>query len=227
VAGGGPVTALALEFRAVRETADFGFLAKEFLLRRVDPISAHTDVPRTVRQQAADLASEPLDIVFAYCSCAALGAHVAELSGARLVLIDADVVTPEAIRRDVRRLCESLGAPHSKDPETAFAAVRNDLATLHGGDEQAYEMVDELFGRYRAWLRFLTAAATAEPATPTGGITVIAGKPLPDLGKLLVEPARVELFLVTPESATLESPEVRAHLRDHLTPGWSPAARLA
>ncbi len=210
------MTVLALEFRAVRETADFGFLATEFPLNRLDPIGRHVAGPLTVRRQAAELAAGKPGTVLAYCSCAALGAHIAELSGADLVLIDADAVTPEAVRRDVTAVCASLGAPPADDVEIAFAAVRDELAAVHGADDQAFEMVDELFGRYRAWLRFLAAAAAAEPAAPAGEVTVIAGKRLPALENLLADPDRARVRRFTPEQGTLESPEVRAFLRNHL-----------
>lgn len=217
VADGGAMTTLALEFRTGRETGDFSFLADEFPLRRIDPISGHTDAVLTLGQQAEELAADSVDMVLAYCACAALGAHVAALSGAPLILIDADVVTPEAIRRDTAALCTWLNAPPSEDPEAAFAHARDDLAALQGGDEMAYGIVDELFARYRAWLRFLAASAAAPPAAVASQITAIAGKPLPDLGILLVDPTRVELHPVASDSATLESPDVRSLLRGRLS----------
>jgi hypothetical protein len=203
------MTVLALEFRGVREAADFGFLAG---VRRVDPIGGHVAAALTIRQQAEQLADQRLDLVLAYCSCAALGAHVAELSAAGLVLIDPDVVTHAAVKQDFTHLCSLLGAVPDGDWDSAFASVRDDLAEAHGGDDQAYEMVDDLFDRYRAWLRFLDASASAQTATPPGEITVIAGKPLPELGKLVGDSTRVRITRVAADAGTLASPLVREQL---------------
>jgi hypothetical protein len=203
------VTVLALEFRGVRENADFGFLDG---VTRVDPIAGHTAGPLTVRRQAEQLASTAVDLVLAYCSCAAVGAHVAALSGARLVLIDPDVVTHAAVRRDFEHLCASLGANPGGSWEDAFASVRDDLAAVHGSDEEAYEMVDDIIDRYLAWLRFLDASVRAPVAELSGEVEVIAGRPLPDLGKLLGDPGRAAVTTVVPRAGTLGSAEVRQRL---------------
>lgn len=217
------MTVLALEFRGVRETADFGFLDE---VTRVDPISGHGGAPLTVRAQAEQLARDRVGLVLAYCSCAALGAHVAELARARLVLIDPDAVARDSVWRDFARLCSAIGAhppatAAQDDWETVFSTVREDLAQANGGDDLAYEMVDDLFARYRAWLRFLAASASAPPAAPAGEVTVIAGRPLPDLGLLLRDPARARLTRVSPSGSTLAWPAVRERLRREVSRPWT------
>jgi hypothetical protein len=220
------VPVLALEFHGVRETADFSFLtegAGADRIRRVDPVADHVTARLTVATQARlhvrALASPP-ELVIAYCSCAALGAHIAGMCGAQLVLVDPDALTGRDVRRAFEDLCRTLdyGAPDAEDPvfvtcdeqwEAVLGRCRGRLAAAYGGDEQAYEMVDDVFGRYRGWLRFMDACANSEPADPQGEVTVIARRSLTNLTALLVHPELVRLHRVETRTATLDAPEIQ------------------
>lgn len=216
---------LAFEFRGVRERADFAFLAEPVsagLVRRVDPVNDHREAQLSVMAQAGlhvrALATPP-GLVIAYCSCAALGAHVAALCEARLLLVDPDAMTDEAVRREFEHLCRRLGTEPpaaesaAEEPqrqwEQALAASRERLAALQGGDQEAFEIVDDLFDRYRAWLRFIDACATAAPAAPKNAVTVVVRKPLTNLAALLVRPEDVRLRRVESDSATLDAPQIQ------------------
>jgi hypothetical protein len=212
---------LAFEFYGVSESADFAFLdelAATGRVRRVDPVNDHLETQLSLAAQArvhVQALPTPPALVIAYCSCAALGAHVAALCEARLLLVDPDAVTDQGVRREFELLCRRLGAEppsaqeHQRQWELAFAASREPLAKLYGGDWKAFEMVDDLFDRYRAWLRFMDACATAGPAAPKNAVTVIARKPLTDLAALLAQPEDIRLRRVESDSATLDAPEIQ------------------
>jgi hypothetical protein len=216
-----PVQVLAFEFYGVSESADFAFLDELTAtgrVCRVDPVNDHLETQLSLAAQArAHVRALPTSpgLVIAYCSCAALGAHVAALCEARLLLVDPDAVTCQGVRREFELLCRRLGAEppstqeHQREWELAFAASREPLAKLHGGDRKAFEMVDDVFDRYRAWLRFMDACATAAPAAPKNAVTVIARKPLTDLAALLAQPDKIRLRRVESESATLDAPEIQ------------------
>lgn len=216
---------LAFEFHGVRETADFAFLAEQTRagrVRRVDPVNDHLEAQLSLMAQArlnVRALPAPPELVVAYCSCAALGAHVAALCEARLLLVDPDAMTDDAVRQEFEVLCRRLGTEPpaaesaAEEPqrqwEQALAASRGRLAAVHGGDREAFEMVDDLFDRYRAWLRFIDACATAAPAAPKKAVTVIVRRPLTDLAALLARPEDVRLRRVESGSATLDAPQIQ------------------
>jgi hypothetical protein len=216
---------LAFEFHGVSETADFAFLAEATRagrVRRVDPVNDHIEAQLPLMSQArmhVRALPAPPELVIAYCSCAALGAHVAALCEARLLLVDPDAMTGEAVRREFELLCRRLGTEPpavesgAGEPqgqwEQALAASRGRLAEVHGGDLEAFEMVDDLFDRYRAWLRFIDACAASAPVAPKNAVTVIVRKPLTNLAALLARPADVLLRRVESDSATLDAPRIQ------------------
>jgi hypothetical protein len=212
---------LAFEFHGVSETADFAFLAEPTAagrVRRVDPVNDHLGAQLSLAAQArlhVRARPTPPELVIAYCSCAALGAHVAALCEASLLLVDPEAMTEQAVRREFELLCRRLGTapPSAGEPqrqwELALAASRGPLAEVHGGDREAFEMVDDLFDRYRAWLRFIDACATAAPAAPKKEVTVIARKPLTCLAALLDQPEGIRLRRVESDSATLDAPQIQ------------------
>ncbi len=221
---------LALEFHAVRRTADFSFLRepeRAGRLVQVDPLEDHLAGRLSVERQSHLLLERlrvPPSLVLAYCGCAALAAHTAALCGAALILVDPDVVDPEVMHRDFLQLCATLNF----DPATIDSAARNDwlaqwetvlvvtrdrLATEYGGDPEAYEMVDDLFDRYRSWARFLGASMSPTPADPEGEVTVISALPLPNLNALLASPEGVSLHQVTSGADTLSLPDVQDLVR--------------
>jgi hypothetical protein len=212
---------LAFEFYGVTESADFAFLDEMTAagrVRRVDPINDHLKTQLSLAAQArvhVRALPTPPELVIAYCSCAALGAHVAALCQARLLLVDPDAVTGQAVRREFELMCQRLGTepPPAEEQqrqwELAFTASRVPLAELYGGNRKAFEMVDDLFDRYRAWLRFIDACATAAPAAPKNVVTVIARKPLTDLAALLAKPEDIRLRRVESASATLDAPQIQ------------------
>ncbi len=221
---------LALEFHAVRRTADFSFLRepeRAGCLVQVDPLEDHLAGRLSLERQSHLLLERlrvPPSLVLAYCGCAALAAHTAALCDASLILVDPDVVDQEVMHRDFLQLCATLNF----DPATIDGAARNDwlaqwetvlvvtrdrLATEYGGDSEAYEMVDDLFDRYRSWARFLGASLSPAPADPEGEVTVISGRPLPNLDALLARPEGVFLHQVAPGADTLSLPDVQDLLR--------------
>jgi hypothetical protein len=219
---------LALEFRGVSDTADFGFLARAGAasLYRVDPLVSHISRQLPLREQARDIAEELPEsprLIIAYCATAALGAHIAEMADAPLLLIDPYPVTAQDILRDLDELCRTLGCETASSPasaaspdmtawELALHDSRDRLAARFGSDGIAYDMADDLLDRYRAWLRFLSASMEAGLASPRGGVAVITGKFPSLMDALLTEPAKVRIFQALPSGGTLDSPEVRALL---------------
>ncbi|MFI6846754.1 hypothetical protein OG535_33560 [Kitasatospora sp. NBC_00085] len=224
----GAQTVLALEFRGAGDTADFGFLAREGVagLVRVDPLVHHVDRPLTLSEQAALVAARLPDrpaLVLAYCGTAALALHVSALTGTPALLVDPYPVTVEDMVQDFRRLCAATGidpdtaaepatGPDVARWERALSAGRDAMADVHGGDEEAYEMVDDLLDRYRAWLRFLQASRAAEPVAPAAPVVGVTARPDPRLDLLVADPAAVELHRVDVPAGLLDSPEVRARL---------------
>lgn len=221
---------LALEFRAVRKTADFSFLrepARAGRLLQVDPLEDHLVEGLSVERQAHLLLERlpvPPSLILAYCGCAALAARTAALCDAELILVDPDVVDPDVMHRDYLLLCATLNfEPATIDSaartgwlaqwETVLAAARDRLAADYGGGPEAYEMVDDLFDRYRSWARFLEASRSPVPADPAGVVTVISGGPLPVLEALLAKPERVCLHQVPPGADTLSLPDVQDLVR--------------
>jgi hypothetical protein len=222
-------TVLALEFRGVGDTADFGFLSREAssaVLSRVDPLVQHLGGPLTLPEQARlliDALPEPPGLVLSYCGTAGLGLHVAALTDAESVLVDPYPVTSDDMRRDFANLCASLGiaptglvAPGA-DPdvarwEKALWQARDGMAEVHGGDEDAYELVDDLLDRYRAWLRFLQASRVAGPVTARGSVSVVTAKSEVPLQDLLVFADSVEVHRVEAGTGILNSAEARALL---------------
>jgi hypothetical protein len=217
---------LALEFRGVGDTADFSFLAREngsARLVRVDPIVHHVAAPLTVAEQARLLVERqqcPPDLVLAYCGAAALGLHVADLTGATALLVDPYPITERDLRRDFARLCASMDIdPGALDEairsvdlarwDAVLLTRRDSMAQEHGGDEEAYEAVDGLFDRYRAWLSFLFASAASKPASPKGAVVAITAQTSLALAPLLVDPPRTVVHRVTHRGALLDSPLVR------------------
>jgi hypothetical protein len=232
---------LALEFHAVRKTADFSFLREPNpagRLMQVDPLDDHLAERVSVDRQSLMLLRRlpaPPTLVLAYCGTAALAAHTAALCDAALVLVDPDVVDPKTVRRDFLQLCATLqvdpaiadaatrtGRSAHLEPEreaswetrweTVLIAARAQVAAQYGGDAEAYEMVDDLFDRYRCWARFLEASLNPAPADPSGEITVICGRP-PDLSALLAKPERADIYRVAPGKDTLGLPEVQDLVR--------------
>ncbi|MFJ5680710.1 hypothetical protein [Streptomyces sp. NPDC093097] len=219
-------TVLALEFRGVGDRADFGFLSRAGCaadLARVDPLMSHIDRALTLGQQARLLAAclpAPPALVLSYCGTAALALHVAALTGASSVLVDPYPVTADDMRRDFMQLCESTGIdpaglvdPTAEPDPARWAAelegARDDMAAVHGGDDVAYELVDDMLDRYRAWLRFLQASRSAGPAAPGGQVTAITARPDPRLDLLLVDECVAEVYRVGNPDGMLDSPEVR------------------
>lgn len=218
----GPVV-LALEFHAVRKTADFSFLRSPDSaghLVRIDPLDDHLAERLSVERQShlllERLPAAP-SLVLSYCACAALAVHTAALCDADVLLVDPDVVDPVIMRRDYLQLCQTLAVDPSPltDWEAVFSAARDRLAADYGGDEEAYDMVDDLFERYRSWARFLEASLDPVPADPKGDVRVISGQQLlPDLSVLLARPARAEVRRIEPSADTLGLPEVRDLVRE-------------
>jgi hypothetical protein len=219
-----PGSVLALEFRAVPDAVDFGALGPAVgaaELVRVDPLEHHVDKPLTVDEQAGLLAEHvpaPLRLVVTYCGTAGLGLHVAARTGAAALLIDPYPVTAQDIHADFARLCASLGlAAYTAGDEPDLArweglllTSRTTLAEVHGGDEEAYEIVDDLLDRYRAWLRFLQASMVASPVAPVGEVTVVTTKRTPPLEKLLATSSPARVHTVGEGADNPGSPEVRA-----------------
>jgi hypothetical protein len=216
---------LALEFHGAHERADFGFLTDALAgqrLHRVDPLKDHVIDPVPVPEQARRWVrqmEDPPGLVIAYCACAALGAHIAERTGARLVLVDPDVIAIHDVRVAFEKLCRTLGrtppagdAAHDRNWGETFDAARDGLVEQYGGDELAIELVEDLFDQYRSWLRFLAAAAAAPPASPGAEVTVIAGKPLTDLAAVLAHPEQAHVHRIPAVSHTLDTAETRALL---------------
>jgi hypothetical protein len=219
-------TVLAIEFRGVGYSADFGFLKRLGLtskLHRIDPLGDHITKPLALadqtRRMVGRLPCSP-DLVLTYCATAALGAHIAEIVGADLLMIDPYPVTRDDMYRDFANLCGTLNDGGALEPERfrsmeisqwedVLQTSRDDLARRHGGDEVAYGMTDDLLDRYRAWLRFLNACMNARPAAPGGRVTVIAGKYRSRLDSLLTEPEKMRLILAEVEADTLDSAEVQ------------------
>ncbi|MGW2317439.1 hypothetical protein [Streptomyces sp. NPDC001680] len=220
-----PYTVLALEFRGVGDRADFGFLARASTtaeIVRVDPLVHHVDRPLTLTEHARLLAARlPRSpaLVLSYCGTAALALHVAELTGSPSVLVDPYPVTSDDMRRDFTQLCASTGAdsgaadPAAEPDPAAWAAelwrARDDMAAVHGGDEVAYELVDDMLDRYRSWLRFLDASRTAGPAAPGSPVTAITARAEPRLDLLLAHGLDAEVHRVGDPTALLDSPVVR------------------
>lgn len=231
---------VALEFLGVGETADFAFLDREHTgarLTRVDPISQHAAAPLTLAEQASQLAAqqpEHVDLVLAYCGTAALGLHLAGLTGADVLLVDPYPITEEDLHRDFTKLCTGMGvdadtlADATRDAdldrwEALLLSRRDAMAEQQGGDELAYEMVDDLFDRYRAWLRFLFANVASVPAEPRGEVVGITARPSLALDLLLTDPLRVQLHRVNPEGGLLESPVIQNLV--WIAVGWAELSR--
>jgi hypothetical protein len=223
----GTVTALqsvlALEFRGVGDTADFSFLTREYtpaLVTRVDPISQHIGKPLTLAGQARQLVAQqprPPDIVLAYCGTAALGLHLADLTGADTLLVDPYPITEADLFRDFTNLCTGMGfdpkalaavtrEANLADWEAFLLTRRDSMAAEHGGDDEAYELVDDLFDRYRSWLRFLFANVASAPAEPRGEILAITARQAVALEAMLTDPSRAQVHRVNyDEGGLLES----------------------
>ncbi|GAA4834494.1 hypothetical protein [Kitasatospora terrestris] len=221
-----PRTVLALEFRGVGDTADFGFLAAPggpVDLVRVDPLVHHIEHPLLLTEHARlilDALPAAPDLVLAYCGTAALGLHICSVAGTPAVLVDPYPVTAADLRKDFARLCASSGIDPAGllDPErepdvarweSALLGSRDSMAEQYGGDDEAYELVDDLLDRYCGWLRFLRASMTAGPAATGGGISVITARPHPVLTPLLTAPAAARIHRVEAEGGLLDSPQVR------------------
>ncbi len=161
-----PQPVLAIDFPGAGHAADFGFLMKTgaaALVRRVDPLIDHLSGPLTLEEQARGLIArlaEPPGLVLTYCGTAALGAHIAELATARLLAVDPYPVTMADIHRDFADLCRTVGCDPPGYAEcaseadialwiSAIVTERDRLAAVYGGDADAYQMVDDLFARYR------------------------------------------------------------------------------
>jgi hypothetical protein len=219
-----PGSVLALEFRAVPNAVDFGALGPAVgaaELVRVDPLEHHVGKPLTVDDQAgllADVMPAPLRLVVTYCGTAALGLHVAARTGAAALLIDPFPVTAQDMRTDFARLCASLGIaadaagdePDLPRWEDMLLTSRTTLAETHGGDDEAYELVDDLLDRYRAWLRFLRASMVASPVAPAGEVTVVTTKRVPPLEKLLAASSVPRVRLIEEGTDDPGSPAVQA-----------------
>lgn len=223
---------VALEFRGVGDTADFGFLSREggaARLTRIDPLIHHIDRPRSLAEQAELIVTrlaEPPALVLAYCGTAAIGLHIAALTGAPSLLVDPYPITAEDMHRDVGHLCRSMGIdpallgepgaqPDLARWEDVLLTARDGMAEIHGGDEEAYELVDDLLDRYRAWLRFLQASTDSGPVSPSGAVTVVTARPPDVLEPLLTAPHTARAYPVPPLAegrGVLDSPEVRALL---------------
>jgi len=229
---------LALEFNGVRETADFGFLAQATpatSLYRVDPLQDNVNTQVTTEEHAdllLDRLPEAPATVLAYCSCSLLGAHVAARSGACLVLVDPDVIEKSDVTQAFLNVSTALGHGHAagQDPadheqwEKAFAAARQDLAAAQGGDDIAFELVDELFGHYRSWLRFLDACSTCKPAETDTEVVVLTAKPVPDLRAITVDQSRTRVNRFTLDGVTLDAPQVQRFLLDEVAKATHAAA---
>ncbi|MET7802164.1 hypothetical protein [Streptomyces decoyicus] len=226
-----PTTVLALEFRGVRETADFGFLtagARRTGVTRVDPLQDHVSGRLALTDQAqrlVDTLTAPPRLVLGYCASAGLAARIAHLAGAALILVDPDPVSADYVRQEADILCRALGVvpggaaiPPTYGELAGFESLlltsRDAQADVYGGDAEAYEMVDDLLGRYRAWLRFLDASAHRAPVTIEGAVTIVCGKPLPPLTGLLTNPESAHVHHVGSKGGTLDLPEVRTLLSD-------------
>lgn len=246
-----PSVVLALEFRGVSSAADFAFLTVDVQgtkrtggrnLIRIDPIAQHVVAPMTLAEQAQLLVRQqpaPPDLILAYCGTAALGLHIAALTGAPAMLIDPYAVTDHDLRRDFARVCESLavsvggsrdavqnvvGSPDLERWEAILLTRRAWMATEYGGDDDALELVDDMLDRYRGWLRFLFATAGAAPAAPAGAVVAVAATAVPPLEALLAVPYRVWVHCVGPCGALLESEAVRRLILAAVDRGEPPSA---
>lgn len=220
---------LALEFRGVGDTADFGFLAAdagEVELSRIDPLVHHIERPLTLSEQARLIVgtfSRTPGLVLAYCGTSALALHIAALTDAPALLVDPYPITAEDMHRDVGKLCAAmdvdpalLGDPGAEPDlarwEAALLTARDSMAGVHGGDEEAYELVDDVLDRYRAWLRFLRAGVEAGPVSTSGEVTVVTARPAEVLVPLLTAPHAVSTHRLADGAGVLDAPEVRALL---------------
>lgn len=220
----GPV--LALEFHGVGNLADFGFLAESVGQRliRLDPLADQADRVLPLAEHArvvCDRLPVPPESVIAYCSAALLGGYIAQANGAKLILVDPDPVDPSYVRAEFDVICHTLGCePGAAGPQPAGSVEwweatllqgRDRLRADYGGDEEATELLDDLLDRYRAWLRFLAASAMAGPATtPSGQVTVLAGRPTPPLAGLLADAGSVgQTHYLNTRTATLDSSEAQ------------------
>ncbi|MFU8854111.1 hypothetical protein ACNAW0_24470 [Micromonospora sp. SL1-18] len=130
--------------------------------------------------------ADPAVSVVGYCSAARFAHHVtgslatARLTPRSLVLVAPRHPTEQTVRDEFDLLCRKLTGDSRTDPafpllDDATAAIgrlttrladqARDFANVAGyGPAEAAEAVDEIVGRYRAWLWFLLQAA--RPATP-------------------------------------------------------------
>ncbi|WP_097870597.1 hypothetical protein [Streptomyces sp. rh34] len=225
----GPQTVLALEFRGMGETTgDFGFLAQQpgsAPLVRIDPLVHHLTRPLELQEQAELVlrdAPAPVAMVLTYCGTAALGLRVAALADAPVVLVDPYLVTDRDVHRDFARLCVSagIGPPEAGGfdlPrwEALLLSSRDAMAETHGGDELAYELVDDLLARYRAWLRFLRASLEAVgPVAASRTVTVLTARTAEHWAPLLPVCVEPRLHRVPGDRGILDTPEARALLKD-------------
>ncbi|MFJ8580938.1 hypothetical protein [Micromonospora sp. NPDC093277] len=149
--------------------------------------------------------ADPAVSVVGYCSAARFAHHVtgalatARLTPRSLVLVAPRHPTEQTVWDEFDLLCRKLTGDSHGDPvfpllDDATAAIgrlttrladqARDFATMAGyGPTEAAEAVDEIVGRYRAWLWFLLQAA--RPATPqipcpTTEIVADGGQPAAD-----------------------------------------------
>ncbi|MFI9643391.1 hypothetical protein ACIG87_25635 [Micromonospora sp. NPDC051925] len=222
--------ALALEFRGTGDAADFGFLERDESpvdLIRVDPLAHHVERALSLDEQAelilGQMPAGPA-LVLGYCGTAAVALHVATLADAESVLVDPYPITADDMYRDVAHLAASLqidtavfGEPAATPDltrwEAALLSSRAAMAARHGGDPQAFELVDDLLSRYRSWLRFLYASTAARPVHPARPVTVVTTKPPVALGPLLDAAVRPTSCQLPDTGDALDSADVRRLIR--------------
>ncbi len=229
---------LVLEFTGVEDERTFNTLLPDVPPERVvkvDPLAVHLHEAVPVAGQArliCDQVAGPIQLIFGYCSGAALALRVAAELHARgadaphVLLLNPDVIDDETLRREFASMYAGVGGePAEVVPslvgqsgetlvdslEEALFTRQDALIEAYGGPEAA-EPVRYLFNRYRAWLRFLAATGCSPAVDPHAPVSVITGQEHGDveLTALLTSPGEARTHrCATPDRTLLASSQAR------------------
>lgn len=229
---------LVLEFTGVDDERTFNTLLPDVppgQVVKVDPLAAHFHQSVPVTRQAemiCDQLTGPAQLIFGYCSGAALALRIAAelhdrgVDAPHVLLLNPDVIDDETMRREFTGMYTGVGG----DPTEVLATLvgqtgeelvdnlqkalfdRQDaLIEAYGGPEAA-EPVRYLFNRYRAWLAFLAVTGRAPVVDPHSPVSVITGQEHGDvdLAALLSAPGSARIHrCAAPDRTLLASPEAR------------------